>query len=341
MICGIYTLANDVVYDQLIALLNSIETNVGRDFPVCVIPYDHRMTRVAEEIQRRSANVTLLDDNDALTRWEQFAAKIWEYHPTAYDVWNLRGVSGVNRMGMHRRFCAFDGPFDRYIYLDADTLVLGDIKPIFEPLDQVDWVVYDFQYKDPTHVFNVHSPQLSQVFSEEQLDKIFCAGMYAANRGVFSQAQLDWLLEQLKTEADVLYINGPDQAIVNYMVLKLGLSIRNLSKWLPADQVTGCCATSSHFEVQNDYLVDRGKRLTYLHYIGIGSRFFTRLCGGENLDFPYRDTFLHYRYLHNPDQWPVFQGKPKSIASMGYPSRWQRLRSRLKTTIGRVGTAQK
>ena len=333
MKCGIYTLANDVVYDQLVALLNSIETNVSPEFPVCVIPYDTRITKVSEEINRRPGNITLFDDGEALNRWEQFATNIWQHHPTAFDVWNLRGVSGVNRMGMHRRFCAFDGPFERYIYLDADTLVLGDIQPILEPLDEVDWVVYDFQFKDPTHVFNVHSPQLNQVFSEADLAKIFCAGMYASRRGVFSNDQLDWLSVQLKTEADVLYINGPDQAIVNYMVLKLGLNIRNLSKYLPKEQVTGCCATSSHFERQGDYLVDRGKRLTYLHYIGIGASVFRRLCAGENLDFPYRDIFLHYRYLHS--QPPVFEGKLRPpVAPEPLPqSLLRRLKSRLKTAL--------
>ncbi|WP_375539518.1 hypothetical protein [Planktothrix sp. FACHB-1365] len=35
---GIYTLANDVVFDQLVALLNSIEVNISPDIPVCVIP---------------------------------------------------------------------------------------------------------------------------------------------------------------------------------------------------------------------------------------------------------------------------------------------------------------
>ncbi len=37
---GICTLANDRVYDQLIALLNSIEVNGGKALPVCVYPYD-------------------------------------------------------------------------------------------------------------------------------------------------------------------------------------------------------------------------------------------------------------------------------------------------------------
>ncbi|MEQ8973540.1 MAG: hypothetical protein RIE73_24505 [Coleofasciculus sp. C1-SOL-03] len=43
---GIYTLANDAVYHQLVALLNSIEVNVSPDIPVCVIPYDERLERV-------------------------------------------------------------------------------------------------------------------------------------------------------------------------------------------------------------------------------------------------------------------------------------------------------
>ena len=34
---GIYTLANDVVLQQTIALLNSIEVN-GNNIPVCIIP---------------------------------------------------------------------------------------------------------------------------------------------------------------------------------------------------------------------------------------------------------------------------------------------------------------
>jgi hypothetical protein len=38
MVNGIYTLANDVVYDQLVALLNSIEANVSPNIPVCIIP---------------------------------------------------------------------------------------------------------------------------------------------------------------------------------------------------------------------------------------------------------------------------------------------------------------
>jgi len=42
---GICTLANDQVFNQLVALLNSIEVMLGKDFPVCVYPYDDRTHR--------------------------------------------------------------------------------------------------------------------------------------------------------------------------------------------------------------------------------------------------------------------------------------------------------
>ncbi|WP_346341672.1 hypothetical protein [[Phormidium] sp. ETS-05] len=58
-------------------------------------------------------------------------------------------------------------------------------------------------------------------------------------------------------------------------------------------------------------VLDRGNPLTYLHYIGISSSIFADLCQGENLDFPYRDVFLHYRYLSEPENRPQFTTKPK------------------------------
>jgi hypothetical protein len=58
---GIYTLANDNVYDQLVALLNSITANYSKTIPVCVIPYDDKIEKVKEEIRKRK-NVFLFDD---------------------------------------------------------------------------------------------------------------------------------------------------------------------------------------------------------------------------------------------------------------------------------------
>ena len=312
---GIYTLANDVVYEQLVALLNSIEVNVG-SVPVCIIPYDDRLEQVRAEVKTRK-NVELLSDPAIIARWEDFSAQIWQAHPFAGQDWQRRGVSGVNRLGMHRRFCAFDddSPFDRFIYFDGDVLVLNSLDYIFEQLTKSDFAVYDFQYKDPSHVYNINSAQLVNVFSEERIrSEIFCAGFYASKRGLFSQPQRDWLLEQLRAgEAEILYPNGPDQSILNYMVMRLGISSYNFALQLPLAQKTGCAVTSPHFKMHDNVLYDRGTRLTYLHYIGVPARAFAKISEGENIDFPYRDIFLHYRYLHEPEKRPQLAGNPLSL----------------------------
>ena len=80
---GIYILANDVVFDQLVALINSIEANAGNQYPVSIIPYDDRLERVREEIKHRN-NVEIFADASAIKLWEDFSGEIWESHPDAY-----------------------------------------------------------------------------------------------------------------------------------------------------------------------------------------------------------------------------------------------------------------
>ena len=307
---GVYILANDVVYDQLIALINSLEKNVGSDLPICVVPYDDNTEKSRLATQCYS-QVQWFDDKALLAKWENFASEIWSAHPAALADWKARGIVGVGRMGMHRRFCCFDGPFDQFIYLDADILAMNNFDLLFNSLDQYDFVTYDFQYKDLSHVFAVDAPNLTDVFERDRLNtEIFCAGLFASKKGLFTDQMLSDLLASLQTgEAEILYYNGPDQSILNYMVMKSGIKAMNLARTLPADVRTGCCVTSSHFKEQNRVLLDHEQQLIYLHYIGVGSRFFSRLCAGENILLPYRDLFLYYRYLNSGDR-PLLKGTP-------------------------------
>lgn len=310
---GIVTLANDVVYDQLVALLNSIEVNVGKDFPVLVIPYDNRLDKVRQELSNRKS-VQLLDNLSILGKWEQFASDIWDCNLSVKEDWKNKGIEGVYRLGMHRRFCAFDehSPFDKFIYCDGDVLVLQSLEYVFKQLHKFQFVVYDFQYKDLSHVY-INNDKLAQVFSQERTDKeIFCAGFYGSKKGLFPTEKRQELLDQLKSgEAEILYPNAPDQTILNYMVMRSGLSYYNFALNLPPDQKTGNSVTSPHFEERDHLVYDKGRLLTYLHYIGVPAFAFTRLCQGENLEIPYRETFLYYRYLHKPEKRPTFTGKPK------------------------------
>jgi hypothetical protein len=307
---GICTLANDHVYDQLVALLNSIEAILGSEMPVCVYPYDEHTTQIAAEIARRP-NVHLYNDQDVIKRWDKFAQRAWDTHPTARQVWKKVGSSDYHRFGTHRRYCAFDGPFDSFLYMDADTLIMGSVEPIFKLLNKNDCVVYDYQYKDPSHVYDISSSRLTEIFPPERIkSEIFCSGFYASKKGLFDVEKRNWLLSKLQEgDAEVLYPMAPDQTLINYMMMRSEMSVYNLALHLSTDEKTGCCANSRHFQECDRILYDRGSRLTYLHYIGLSSRLFAQLCSGINIDFPYRDIFLHYRYLHEPENRPKFTTK--------------------------------
>jgi hypothetical protein len=313
MVKGIYTLANDKVIDQLIALLNSIEANAGQHYPVCVIAYNDQTELVEQEVKNRSG-VTLLNDPNLFKVWEDFSYDVWSSHPTALSDWQKQGIATrFYRVGENHRYCGFDeaAPFDQFLYLDADTLVMGPLEPFFEALSKSDFVVYDFQFKDPSHIFNVSSDRLENTFNRERLaTEIFCSGCYASKKGIFSKSDLSWVVSKLQEgDADVLYVGAPNQSVLNYMVMKTGRRVHNIALEKPFAGVTGNSVTSSHFEPKDSVLYDKDVRLTYLHYIGVSSKFFAQVCKGVNVEFPYRDIFLHYRYLKEPEDRPELAGK--------------------------------
>ncbi|MBD2201095.1 sugar transferase [Calothrix sp. FACHB-1219] len=300
---GICTLANDYVFDQLVALLNSIDAILGKDIPVCIYPFDDKTQRIADEIAKRP-NVFIYDDQESINSWDQFMLS------AAPERLNR---SKFRLYGAHRRFCAFDGPFDKFIYLDADTLVMNSLATVFEKLDSYDFVVYDFQFKDVSKVYKVNSPKLREVFPQFRIDsEIFCSGFYGSKHGIFNSEQRESLLLYLQNgDREILYEGAGEQPLLNYMVMRANLATYNFAQQLPSDEATGCSISSKHFEEREHILYDRGNRLTYLHYIGIPPNIHQAVCAGENIEFPYRELFLYYRYLHEPEKRPVFAHPPK------------------------------
>ncbi|NJK37632.1 MAG: sugar transferase [Oscillatoriales cyanobacterium RM2_1_1] len=314
---GIYTLANDVVYDQLVALLNSIEANAGRPLPVCVIPYNNRLDRVREEIAQRP-NVTLFEDIDSIARWENFATQAWSAHPKAQAIWQEKGISGVYRIERYRKYCCFDGPFDQFIFFDADTLLMRPLDQVYQKLGDYDWITNDFQYRsDLKYIFDCSEAELLKIFPPETIPaKIFCSGWFASHRQIFDAQTRAKLLDHLQSgEAEVMAWWDSDQTLLNYMVWRSGISYYNFAYDNQAD-ATGCHWSSS-FEERHHILYDKGQPISYIHYMSVSSSKFEQLCRGEDVGVPYQDLFLHYRYLNTPDQRPPIT-KPSSMVQ------WQR-----------------
>lgn len=317
---GIYILANDVVFDQLVALLNSIETNISAEIPICIIPYNNRLEKVRSEIATRS-QVSLFENMESIERWEAFATQVWKSHDRAQAAWRVafgtrnhaRQLPEVYRLEMHRKFCCFDGEFDRFVYFDADTLALSSLDSIFQKLETYDWVANDYQYSsDIKYIFDAPEAELLKVFDAEMLkSNIFCAGWFASKKNVLSDEILRSLLTSLQAgESDLLALWGTDQSLMNYLVLRSQISYYNFA----ADGTAPGSHWSSNFEQREQVLYDKGRPITYLHYMSISAASFTRLCQGEEVSIPYRDLFLHYRYLKSPQDRPQQFTSPSAIA---------------------------
>lgn len=322
---GICTLANDKVYDQLIALLNSIEIILGSNIPVCIYPFDDQIQQIKTEIVNRP-NVFIYEDSTSIQRWDKFM------EAAAPERLNRKKF---RLYGAHRRFCAFDNPFEKFIYMDADTLVMNSLDGVFQKLDEFDFVVYDFQFADPTKVYNIQSPKLIELFDQNRLDsEIFCSGFYASKQGFFDQNTREWLLAQLQSsDGEILYEGAGEQPLLNYMVMKTAMNSYNFAYCLPDGEKTGCCVSSQHFEKRDNILYDKGNRLTYIHYIGVPPDLIRRVCGGENIEFPYRDLFLHYRFLREPEKRPIFKESPKSYTEISTPNLLKRVLRRLRINV--------
>lgn len=317
---GIYTLANDTVYDQLVAFLNSVEANYSKDIPICVIPFNDNTELVEKEVARRK-NVYLFADLNAIQKWETFISsfnKLYEEYP----------LVGVNKkqtevLPMHRKYCAFDGEFDKFIFFDVDTLVLQPLDRIFSKLDEYEFVVHDYQRKTSMRLgeVNYYFEAFQGMYESIEVlaNRFHCGGFWASKRGVINEKDLEYFIEELaKGDIKIFRTWLSEQTKLNYMTVKKNVKLYNFTLDENSEYHTGVCVTSTHFEDKNHVLYDRGRRLTYLHYMGIKNERFRRLCQWRKMNLPnnnilmrltdkllkwqignipYKDLFLYYRFM--------------------------------------------
>ncbi|MBW4514396.1 MAG: hypothetical protein KME11_04155 [Timaviella obliquedivisa GSE-PSE-MK23-08B] len=305
---GIYTLANDPVLDQLIALLNSIEVNVGAQIPVCIIPYDDRLTQVRQEIAERP-HVSLFNNSAAIHRWETFAQEVWAAHPQG----SRKSSASLVKVRKHaqRRYAAFDGEFEKFVVYDADCLAMKPLDKVFAKLDHHDFVFDDWEHAKPESAAALMFPpieQAMQLTAAEIQTQIHCSSFFGSKRGLFDSHKLSELKQKLVEQQEVNWINGIAEAFLfSYLTLRGEYSLFNFTLSPDSQDRTGNCADADRF-VEKDqilYNADGLKPIHRIHYMNYGAEKFARLAQGENVGMRYQEMFLLYRFLKNPHQTPI------------------------------------
>lgn len=211
---GVYVLGNDHVADFLEALFASLRRH-SPDLPVRLIPYDDRLTRTRELCRRH--RITLHEDA-SFAALEQIGLNLWtdSPYPTHHRLF--------------RRLCIFWGPFDDFLYLDADVCVLAPLEPLFAAFAGAPAPFASFDV-DHERVY-LPGPFRDRMIREHG-SLGFNSGHFFSRRGALDLARLQFAGAAARPFAGHFQDRG-DQGFLNFAVDHLRLPQVRMNSLVPA-----------------------------------------------------------------------------------------------------------
>lgn len=276
---GVYIVANDRVLDNAIALMSSLRL-YEPTLPVFLIPFDDNHQTVARQLAELH-DVQLFPE---LAFLDELTQKIGEIFPRDF-------LALPNKM---RKLAAWFGPLDEFLYIDTDILFFTPVSDTLAYLERADFIWCDYHYKRGLKdVFSEVVPA-QNIFEPDMLGDVFNSGLWGSHKRALSLESLYAVLEDCAAHREYFDFSSgtTDQPIMNYLVLKTMPRRLNIVKDNPGEP--GSWGGSSHFREQAHVLYDGERPLRYLHWAGTPME-----PGG-----PYRDLWLYYRYLNDPENKP-------------------------------------
>jgi hypothetical protein len=161
---GIYLVANRRVERSAANLVYSIRRS-GCALPITLIPFDDDLP----------THRGLLAET-TLSPVESFSAEGCTVVAELGRLWPRM------KAGLFRRFLAWYGPYDEFIYSDNDIVALGDWAPYFDNLSGFDLVHADREFTTGG-VYNYPDPSaIQREFGSGALDSVLTAGHFAARK---------------------------------------------------------------------------------------------------------------------------------------------------------------
>ncbi|MEI7863133.1 MAG: hypothetical protein WCJ21_10900, partial [Planctomycetota bacterium] len=195
---GVYFLANDHVLPWVRSFVRSFRQH-NPDLPLCLIPFNDNCAGTRRIVQE--AGGTVLELPETFARLEQIGAALeLGYTPT----------------GPHwfRRFAAFEGGFERFLYLDTRIVVLSDLRffALAPQTYDVDLVHYDVAIEQ------VYKPgPIRRDFVRAGRGQGFISNIWATRRGLFTMEQMERAGRELVAVRSQMNPRNTDQFFLNYL----------------------------------------------------------------------------------------------------------------------------
>jgi hypothetical protein len=206
---GIYTLGNDNVLNDIMALVGSLnESNPNLD--ITVIAYNNNITET--EAFCSNSGVSLIKND--LEIFDRIGSSFSEEHEKGRHIF--------------RKFASFFGAYDDFIFIDADCLVLGNIDSHFSAFSSKNFDIAFYTGAGLNRNFNKEDIKelADRVFG---LREGFNAAYFISKKGIFS---LQTLEDYAKFMARLEFLYGikHEQAFLNYIILTMAIRPLHLMK---------------------------------------------------------------------------------------------------------------
>jgi len=250
-------MANDSVFDNTVALLNSIRY-YDKEVSVLIIPYDDRCKKIKNLLEYYE-NVDFYPDIS-------FVDKLSD------DIKSIFGKGLFARPNQFRKQACWFGHFEKFIYLDVDIVVFEKMSKNFRYFDKYDFINCDYHWLKGIKYLFKQSILDEKVIGKKDIKKVFNAGFWGAKKSVFSSKEdlLDFFKEckeQIKHFDFSTKVS--DMPVFNYLVIKKIKKKLNLITL--KENKAGNWAGSSNLEGKGSFVVDSNcnQKPKFLHWAGI------------------------------------------------------------------------
>lgn len=199
---GVYFLANDKVFDLVLAFLNSFRCT-NPDTALCLIPY----ASDCENIRTLSLayNFTEFSDQEFLNYCDDISLL---FHSRT--------------SGNYRKLSCWQGEFEEFVYVDIDTLVLKSLDFTFRRFQHYDFVtaygnmpsIVKWVWKDSIYE--------SGMLSEEQINYGANMGFFFSRKSALCRYDVDTRLMEAKSLKPHMELSCMDQPFLNFMMVSSG-----------------------------------------------------------------------------------------------------------------------
>jgi len=206
---GVYFLANDRVYDQVVAFLNSFREH-NPTIALRLIPFADDTSRIEALAPRYG--FTVWNDAEVLKRCDAISAR---FHGEV--------------VGHYRKLAAWEGEFDRFLYIDCDTVVLHSVDFVFEHLARHDFLASHSNIPNIRKFVWRDSVYSTGVLTREQIRYSANTGFVASRTEALDLDQVEARLDGALALAEHMELICCEQPLLNYLIVTSGRPYTSLS----------------------------------------------------------------------------------------------------------------